>query len=126
MLKVVFCPGDSVNGRLRPVVLKPAPETVAWVMVRLVPPVLLSASERDWLVPVCTLPKVTLEGAALRAPGGGFVVACQGVLPVLSPWQPSMVAKTSTIASAFQRAGRFFMWDLFSLFRLFRQLPRFE
>jgi hypothetical protein len=31
-------------------------------------------------------------------------------LAVLSPWQPTMIAKASTTTSAFQRTGRFPMW----------------
>lgn len=44
-LKVVLCPGAKVTGRVKPVVLKPVPVTLACVMVRLVPPVLLSVSD---------------------------------------------------------------------------------
>jgi len=114
-LKDALCPGARVNGRLRPVLLKAAPETVACVMVRLVAPVLLSVSERDWLVPVCTLPKLMLEGAAVSAPCWGFGVPCKAGLLVLSPWQPIRVAKASTTTSAFQRARRFSIGDLISL-----------
>ena len=106
-----LCPGARVSGRLRPVVLKPGPEAVTWVTVRLVPPVLLSVSERDWLVPVCTVPKAMLECATLSAAAVGFGVDCK-VLLVLSPWQPSMVATASTTTSAFQRAQRFSIGNL--------------
>src|SRR5580704_132285 len=62
-LKDTLCPAVKVTGTLNPEMLKPAPATVACVMVRLDPPVLLSVSERVCVVPACTLPKLTLEGA---------------------------------------------------------------
>ena len=111
MLKVVLCPGPRVNGKFRPVVLKPVPVTAACVMVRLVPPVLLSVSDWLWFVPTWTLPKLMLAGAALSKPGKGFCEPCALGLPVLSPWQPTMVARASTTASAFQRAGRWLISD---------------
>ena len=45
-LKVVLWPAASATGRVRPVMVKPAPDRLAWVMVRLEPPVLVSVSER--------------------------------------------------------------------------------
>ena len=45
MLKDVLCPGVRVKGVVNPVTLKPSPVTVTCVMVRLVPPVLLSVSD---------------------------------------------------------------------------------
>src|SRR3989442_15417650 len=37
-LKVVFCPGVRVRGRLSPVTLRPLPETLAWETVTLAVP----------------------------------------------------------------------------------------
>jgi hypothetical protein len=105
-LKLLPAPGDRVNGRVKPVMLKPAPVTSAFVTVRLVPPALLNVLDWLWLVPTCTFPKLTVLGAALRVPGKGFSVVCTLDLPVLSPWQPTIVASASTAASAFQRVGR--------------------
>jgi len=36
--KVKLCPGLRVRGRLNPVMLKPVPETLAWLMVTFAPP----------------------------------------------------------------------------------------
>jgi hypothetical protein len=84
------------------VVVNPAPLTEAWVTVRLVPPVLLNVSVWVWLVPICTLPKLTLAGAALRLPAGG---GCELDLPELNPWQPIMLARASRAITAQPRAG---------------------
>jgi hypothetical protein len=105
-LKDVLCPGVSVKGVVNPVMLKPEPVTVTCVMVRSVPPVLLSVSAWVSLVALGTLPKLTLAGAALSAPGSGFCVVCEFGLPVLSPWHPSIVARASTTTSVFQRTAR--------------------
>lgn len=43
-LKVALCAGARINGRSRPVALKSLPVNVACVMVRLLPPVLVSVS----------------------------------------------------------------------------------
>ena len=105
-LKDVLCPGVRVRGVVNPLMLKPAPVTVTCVMVKLVPPVLLSVSDWVWLVALGTLPKLTLAGTALRAPGRGVPVLREFGLLVLSPWHPSIVARASATASVFQRAAR--------------------
>jgi hypothetical protein len=105
-LKPLLTPGDRIKGKLKPVILKPVPVTSAFVTVRLVPPVLLNMLDWVWLVPTCTFPKLTLESAALRVPGRGFCVLCELDLPVLTPWQPTIVARANIAASTFQRVGR--------------------
>lgn len=67
-LKVALWPGAKVSGRLSPLTPKPEPETVAWVMVTLEPPELVSVSGKVWLFPTGTLPKLRLEELAARAP----------------------------------------------------------
>lgn len=44
--KVVLCPADNVKGRVNPLMLNAAVETVACVTVRSLPPVLVMVSER--------------------------------------------------------------------------------
>lgn len=105
-LKVALCPGIRVKGRLKPVVLKPAPVTAAWLIVRLVTPVFDSVSDWAWLVPNCTFPKLTLADPAVSVPSSGFCVLWTLDLLVLSPWQPTIVARASTTTSTFQRVGR--------------------
>jgi hypothetical protein len=58
----VLCPAFKVTGTLRPPKLNPLPLAVAAEMVRVVPPELVSVPESDFEVPVCTLPKLKLEG----------------------------------------------------------------
>lgn len=109
-LKVVLCAGARINGRSKPVALKSLPVKFACVMVRLLPPVLVSVSVALWLVPICTLPKLMLVGAALKVPEGESCAPEAG-LPVLIPWQPTRPARASTTTSAFQRVGRWPMLD---------------
>jgi hypothetical protein len=105
-VKTLLAPGDRVSGNVKSAILKPVPLTSAFVIVRLVPPVLLKVLDWLWVVPTCTFPKVTLAGAALSVPGSGFSVLCTLDLPVLTPWHPTIVARASATASAFQRVGR--------------------
>jgi hypothetical protein len=55
--KVTFWPDARLNGRDVPLMLKPLPETVALVIVRLPVPVLLTKRICVLLLPTCTLPK---------------------------------------------------------------------
>jgi hypothetical protein len=73
--KVKLCPGLKVRGRLNPVILKPLPETVAWVTLTGEPPVLVRVSERVLLLPTGMLGKSRLESLVLSAPPGVVVVA---------------------------------------------------
>ncbi len=76
-------PGTRVSGRARPVVLSPAPATLAWEMVRFELPVLLRTSARDNLLPIETLPKLTVEGLTVSWPGA--VVAKRKMLSRTNP-----------------------------------------
>ena len=58
----VLCPAFKVTGTLRPLTLNPLPLAVAAEMVSVVPPELVSVPESDFELPVCTLPKLKLEG----------------------------------------------------------------
>jgi hypothetical protein len=61
-LKFAVCPTASVKGRVSPLVLKPAPVTVAWEIVRLALPELVRVTVWVFVVPTTTLPKLTLVG----------------------------------------------------------------
>lgn len=65
MLKLVDWPAARVIGKLNPVRVKLPLSTLAAVISRLVPPVLVSVFDSVWLVPTPTLPKATLAGDAL-------------------------------------------------------------
>lgn len=51
-----------------PLTLNPDPVAEACVIVTLDPPELVKVSDAVWLVPVCTLPKLTLAGLAVSDP----------------------------------------------------------
>ena len=61
-VNVVLCPAFNVIGTASPLRLKPLPVAVAAEMVRADPPELVSVPESDFELPVCTLPKLKLEG----------------------------------------------------------------
>ena len=67
-LKVLLWPAVRVTGKLRPLTLNPAPVAVDCEMVTLVPPELVSVSEKVELLPICTLPKLWLDGFAASDP----------------------------------------------------------
>lgn len=67
-LKVTLPPADRVTGRLSPDRLNPVPEAEAWVMVRLVPPLLVKVSYSVALLPTCTFPKLRLLGLSVSCP----------------------------------------------------------
>jgi hypothetical protein len=67
-VKVLLWPVDRESGRVKPERLKPAPLGVAPVIVTVDPPVLVSVSGKLWLLPICTLPKLKLDGLGLRVP----------------------------------------------------------
>ena len=58
----------NVKGKVSPLMLKPVPLALAAEIVRLVPPVLVSVSERLELLPTVTLPNARLLGLAVRVP----------------------------------------------------------
>jgi len=67
-LKLVLCPGESVNGGVNPLKLKPLPVAVAWEILRLEPPEFVRVSEVVRLLPIETLPKPMLAGDAAKEP----------------------------------------------------------
>lgn len=68
-LKLVLCPAARVIGTVTPVRVNPLPLTPTCEIVTLVPPVLVIVSDRDWLLPTVTLPKLKLVGLAPSVPG---------------------------------------------------------
>ena len=77
--KVKLCPAFRVRGRLSPVTLKPVPETLVWVTVTLVPPVLVRVSDKVLVLPTGTLLKSRLESLVLNTPAVG-VAAESGIV----------------------------------------------
>jgi hypothetical protein len=65
----VLWPAFSVKGEVSPLKLNPVPLAVAAEIVRLVPPVLVSVSDKLVLLPTCTLPNARVVGFAASAPG---------------------------------------------------------
>ena len=57
-----LCPGVSVKGVARPLIVKPVPVAAAAEMVRLEPPELVRVSFRVFVLPTATFPKVKLVG----------------------------------------------------------------
>ena len=57
-----------VNGNARPLIVNPAPVTLAAEMVRLEPPELVSVSLSVLLLPTVTLPKLKLVGLGVIWP----------------------------------------------------------
>jgi hypothetical protein len=67
-LKLALCPAVSVTGAVIPVTVNPVPLTPTWEMVTLEPPVLVTVSDTDWLLPTITLPKFSLAGLSANWP----------------------------------------------------------
>ena len=65
ILKLVVCPAVRVIGKLNPLIVKLGEFTLAAVMSRLVPPVLVRVLASVWLVPTPTLPNAMFAGVAL-------------------------------------------------------------
>jgi hypothetical protein len=63
-VKVAACPALIVSGVAIPLMLKPAPEAVAWEIVKLAEPLLVKVMTCDPVLPVRTEPKATNEGLA--------------------------------------------------------------
>lgn len=66
---------------MRPLSVKPVPDTVAADTVTLVPPGFFNVSEISCVLPTCTLPKLTLDGVADTLPGS-VTVAVSGIFKV--------------------------------------------
>jgi hypothetical protein len=67
-VKFDVCPADSVNGNEMPLSLKPVPLAVALEIVMLLPPVFFSCTDCEFVVPVATVPKLTLDGVVATVP----------------------------------------------------------
>jgi hypothetical protein len=65
VVRVTLCSECSVNGGIRPLMLNPAPDTVARKIVRSPLPVLFTTTDCDTSLPIGTLPKFTVEGLAV-------------------------------------------------------------
>src|SRR5713226_9305325 len=65
-LKLAACPAAKVSGGVRPLSLKPLPETVIWEMLTLELPELVSVTVCVALLPTVTFPKLRLVGLAVR------------------------------------------------------------
>jgi hypothetical protein len=116
-LKLVFYPAANVRGRESPLILKPAPVTAAWEIVRVAVPPFLRVTGRVPLLPISTFPKSVLLGLALsrrfRPEPESEIVAGELVallttemLPVAPP--PAVGAKTTlkpTVCPEFSVSG---------------------
>lgn len=63
--KLELLPALMVSGTVRPLIVKAPDEIVAWVIVRLAVPEFVKLIVSEALLPVFTLPKVTLDGVAV-------------------------------------------------------------
>jgi hypothetical protein len=110
-LKVAVCPAESVRGRFNLLTLKVALLAVTCVIVRSAPLVLVRVSESVWLLPVCTLPKLRLAGAAVRPDVCEF--CCGELFAELNPWHPIMDAKAAKAIAKTKnlRAGKWLMFE---------------
>jgi len=68
VVNVMLCPRFSVRGRLNPEKLKPDPLTVAFVILTLDPPRLVSVAKWLALFPTGTFPKLIAEGFGASDP----------------------------------------------------------
>ncbi len=68
-LKVALCPAVSVTGVVMPLKLNPEPLIATCEIVTLLPPVLVTVSDKDCLFPTVTVPKLRLVGLAPSVPG---------------------------------------------------------
>lgn len=67
-VKVALCPAVSVTGVVMPLKSNPVPLTATREIVTLEPPVLVTVSDKDLLLPTITLPKLRLLGLDPKAP----------------------------------------------------------
>ena len=66
--KVKLCPAARVSGNVNPVTRKPVPETLAWLTVTVLPPVLVKVSDKVLVLFSGTVEKSRLESLVLNAP----------------------------------------------------------
>lgn len=67
-LKLTLWPEFKVVGRVRPLMVNPAPDAEAAEIFTLDPPELVNVSEIVWLLPTTRVPKLTVDGLAVSAP----------------------------------------------------------
>jgi hypothetical protein len=67
-VKLVLCPAVSAIGAVIPLRLNPVPLIATREIVTLEPPILVTVSDRDCLLPTVTLPKLRLAGAEVSCP----------------------------------------------------------
>jgi hypothetical protein len=111
-VKDALCPAESVIGKLKPDALNAALLAVTWLMVTSDVPILVRVSERVWLVPLCTFPKLTLAGEAVRSSDCEFW-DCEPDFPELNPWHPIMNAEAAKAIEKTRklRAGKWLMFE---------------
>jgi hypothetical protein len=68
-VKLALWPDVRVTGVEMPLKLNPVPLIATCEIVTLAPPVLVTVSNRDWLLPTVTLPKLRLVGFDPNVPG---------------------------------------------------------
>ena len=67
-MNVTLCPLFKVKGMLNPEILKPEPVTVAFVILTLDPPRLVSVAKWLTVLPTGTFPKLIAEGFGASDP----------------------------------------------------------
>jgi len=67
-LKLALCPAARVEGAVRPLRVYPAPEMLAFEMVRLALPVFVTVPEIVWALPTVTFPKLKFARFDARVP----------------------------------------------------------
>ena len=92
-LKLTLSPAASVTGTVIPVTLNPDPVTAICDIVRVDCPVLVTVAFLVWVVPICTLPKLTLDGDGVSTPGPW---SC--AFPP-RPWQPTSPMRPATTSN---------------------------
>jgi hypothetical protein len=91
MLNDVLPPAAIVVGKGRPVVLKPAPNTLACVIVKPAVPLFVSLIVCELMLPVITLPKLALDGFAVSC-------CCRVPLPVREIVKGVFAASLATVS----------------------------
>ena len=90
----LLCPAARVKGSASVPRLNPVPEMVACETVTFDPPELVIFTLRLWLLPVCTVPKSRLAGAAVSEPCA-MPVPDRGIFNVDDPLTTAMLPLTA-------------------------------
>src|ERR1700684_2443759 len=80
---VALCPAGIVWPDDTPLALNPAPETLIFEIVRLLPPELVSVAGSVPLLPIATVPKFKLEVLAVRVAENALTVSTAALLVTL-------------------------------------------